>query len=234
MAYTTCRCPSLLAAPVLGLLLFLTADVLLAQVPQAPSPTTQPRYLYAHPATGFAFPSRMEKFSCRCITFYDEDRDVSADYKWPGRADLNVYVYPAPASTTGPTFKLNDKGELLLDSQPGHVFQLNEPSASFVEHFAECKQQVLDRGKDWKHVRDSRMQADPERDGPISYLAMFENDAQQQYSELYLFVVKGHFVKIRKTCSSADSLASLTTVLRYLEWPAGAGGKPKDAKAARP
>ena len=78
------------------------------------------------------------------------------------------------------------------------------------------------------------MQADPEHDGPISYLAMFKNEAQQAYSELNLFVVKGHYVMIRKTCSSADSVASLTTVLRYLDWPTGAGGKPKDAKVAKP
>lgn len=189
-----------------GLLVFWIISEAVAGEPARPTtkPTTS-KTVHVHKDTGFRFPDRFRRFRFLGVTEFDTNgRNIGVGYSsLDSLAQLMLYVYPAPKGAMGPAIRLDTKGKPTPSKIPGQLFLLTSHSDSYGVAYRNVIQDVLTARPDWKVLRvgESRRQAIPAQNGPVSYVTVFsgKTEGTAVHSELLLFVSHGYFVKVRLT-----------------------------------
>lgn len=138
---------------------------------------------YLNPETGLKFPCLIgDLVRSEIYTYPQKSLGVSIHYQ-AGSLTVTAYVYPASGVSAPPL-----KGEL---------------SPALRKHYEQVKgdlyrAQKLGYYKSVSFVSETRIQAVPEKNGPIALKALFTIDSEYD-SELYLFVFQENYVKIRAT-----------------------------------
>lgn len=163
------------------------------------------KIVYTHKDTGFRFPERFREYEYVKITDYNGDgTDVGVNYATQdGLGFLTLYVYPAPKGTVGPSVYMDEKGQPVLSSAPGEVYELADPSELYDMEYAKVIESVLASRPGWElgSYGESRRRAMPDKNGPVSYRTVFSGMSPDYpvNSDFLLFVTHGHFVKVRAT-----------------------------------
>jgi hypothetical protein len=163
-----------------------------------------------------------------------------------------ITIYPAPENTIGPKVILDARGKpIVLEKKknPYGVFQLSEPSDSFIKAFRNTIKNVeqISRmqfsNRDGQPARELAVPTD-KRNSPVAYVAHFEGNGAfrgPKYKntpwqwEFRLYVVGKYFVKIHTDGpANLDTMVAGVRVANAIGWLGNTGQKGVEPSEDKP